>query len=205
MSAAARPQTSDQRGQSMASTTNRSAQEALPGEPTWDIARLFPTQGEWSVEKYLALGGNRLVEFSDGHVEVRPLPTITHQLIALFLYRRLHEYATQRGLGMVLAAPTRVQLWPGKFREPDVLFLRTEHLARCGDLFWEGADLVMEVVSDDDRRRDLDTKRREYAQARIPEYWIVDPLHGCVLVLRLQEGATAYTECGAFSGGVETR
>jgi len=56
----------------------------------------------------------------------------------------------------------------------------TQHEARNGpdsrrhNKYWEGADLVKEVVSgsEDDRQRDLVTKRREYAQAGIPEYWI---------------------------------
>ncbi|WP_221063902.1 Uma2 family endonuclease [Methylomagnum ishizawai] len=30
----------------------------------------------------------------------------------------------------------------------------------------------MEVVSPDDPKRDRDTKRREYAQTGIPEYWL---------------------------------
>jgi Uma2 family endonuclease len=48
---------------------------------------------------------------------------------------------------------------------------------RVTDEYWEGADLVMEVVSshDEDRRRDLVVKREEYARAGIAEYWIVDP------------------------------
>ena len=51
--------------------------------------------------------------------------------------------------------------------------------------YWENTDLVMEVVSDDDRRRDVETKRLEYARAGIPEYWIVDPSQGRITVLRL--------------------
>lgn len=43
----------------------------------------------------------------------------------------------------------------------------------------------MEVISPDDPDRDLVTKRREYAQAGIPEYWIVDPRTETILVLHL--------------------
>jgi Uma2 family endonuclease len=73
------------------------------------------------------------------------------------------------------------------------------HALRIGEPFWEGADLVMEVVRDDDRRRDLETKRREYAQAGIPEYWIVDPQQARITVLRL-EGAS-YVIDGEFPQG----
>ena len=69
------------------------------------------------------------------------------------------------------------------------------------DEYWEGADLVMEVVSsgDDDRRRDLKTKREEYAQAGISEYWIVDPVLEQITVLTL-DGQT-YVVHGEFKHG----
>src|SRR5438128_11621132 len=56
------------------------------GEPTWEIAYLFPTQGTWCEEEYLALNGNHLVELSQGRLEVLPMPTMSHQLLVLHLY-----------------------------------------------------------------------------------------------------------------------
>lgn len=54
--------------------------------------------------------------------------------------------------------------------------------------------LVVEVVSSSDtdptsRRRDYQDKRAEYADRGIPEYWIVDPVAGVVIVLGLEDGA----------------
>lgn len=170
-------------------------------EPAWDVARLFPNQGTWSVEEYLDLDTNQLVEFSHGFVEVLPMPTQSHQFIALFLYRVLLAFATARKLGHVLAAPFRIQLWPGKFREPDVVFLSAEHTHRRGEQFWEGADLVMEVVSPDNREHDLVTKRREYARAGIPEYWIVDPQEEMITILTL--AGDSYAVHGEFGRGAD--
>ena len=53
--------------------------------------------------------------------------------------------------------------------------------------------LVVEVVSSSDsdkksRDRDYIDKRSEYAARGIPEYWIVDPIEGIVLILSLQDG-----------------
>src|SRR5262249_41137269 len=154
-------------------------------EPTWAVAYLFPMQGNWSEEDYLALNGNQLVEFSHGFLEVLPMPTTSHQLLVVYLFELLRAFTGRRDLGTVLVAPPRVRLWRGKFREPDVLFMLKEHGARIGEEFWKGADLVTEVVNGDeeDRRRDLVTKRREYARAGIPEYWIVDPHEGRITVL----------------------
>ncbi|MGN6758293.1 MAG: Uma2 family endonuclease, partial [Thermomicrobiales bacterium] len=67
------------------------------------------------------------------------------------------------------------------------------------DRYWLGADLVLEVVSADEPARDLITKRREYAEAGIPEYWIVNPLDTTITVLVLRDGQ--YTEHGVFTRG----
>ncbi len=183
------------------SVQSEAVQERVEAEPTWEIAHLFPNQGFWSEGDYLALETNRLVEFSHGTVEVLPMPTLKHQFVALYLYRLLHRFVNTKALGTVVAAPVQVQLWEGKFREPDVLFMFNQHRHRCYDRYWEGADLVIEVVSGGrkDRERDLVTKRAEYAQAGIPEYWIVDPEPETVTVLRLD--GESYAVHGVFRRG----
>jgi Uma2 family endonuclease len=173
----------------------------IPGEPTWEVTRLFPTQGNWSVSEYLALDTNQLVEFSHGFVEFLPMATFLHQRILKFLLNALQTFVTAQNLGSAYFMGVRVRLWPGKFREPDVLFMHADHADRMTDEYWEGADLVMEVVSsgDEDRRRDLKTKREEYAQAGIREYWIVDPALEQITVLTL-DGQT-YVVHGEFKRG----
>jgi Uma2 family endonuclease len=155
------------------------------GEPAWEVAKLFPAQGHWNVSDYLSLNGNYLVEFSNGYIEVLTMPTELHQLLVACLYSLLSGFSVRSHAGKVLFAPLRVQLYPGKFREPDIVFMLKENAGRRHNEFWEGADLVMEVVSDDDRRRDLETKRLEYAAAGIAEYWIVDPQKRQIIVLKL--------------------
>jgi Uma2 family endonuclease len=168
-------------------------------EPTWEIARLFPHQGAWSEEEYLELPTNRLVEFSHGYIEVLPMPTESHQLIVLFLYRTLLSFVQNAALGIVLVAPMRVRLRSGKYREPDIIFLLVEHAKRRHELYWDTPDLVMEVVSKENRQHDLEIKRREYAQAGIPEYWIVDPEEERITVLALKE--RRYLQQGVYSRG----
>lgn len=159
------------------------------GEPAWEVAELFPAQGEWTEADYLALpDSNRLIELSAGCLEFLPMPTPLHQMIVIFLLRALLAFVEPRELGTVLVAALRVRLWNRKFREPDVVFMLAEHAERMGGEYWEGADLVMEVVSggSEDRKRDLEIKVAEYARARIPEYWIIDPKEAQITVLRLR-------------------
>ncbi len=170
-------------------------------EPTWEIAHPFPYQGTWSEEEYMELRPNRHLEFSDGVLEILPMPKQSHQFLVAYLYRALLAFVEAGRLGTVMFAPLRVRLWPRAYREPDVVFMRAGHDARRGEEFWEGADLVMEVVSPDaqSRERDLERKRDEYARAGIPEYWIVDPLDERIIVLRLE--GNRYHVHGEFGRG----
>ncbi len=157
-------------------------------------------QGLWSVEQYLKLSDqtNHLIEFTDGVIEVLPMPTRDHQVILAFLYEALLLLLRPRG-GKVLFAPLRLQVRPGKFREPDILALKDMHDPRNQNDYWLGADLVMEIVSPDRPERDLEEKPRDYAEAGIPEYWIVNPINETITVLVL-DGA-AYVEHGVFRRG----
>jgi Uma2 family endonuclease len=170
-------------------------------EPEWEVARLFPPRGEWSEDDYLDLDTNRLVEFSNGRLEVLPTATQSHQLIVGFVFQALCAFVDPRALGIALFAAMPIRLWQRNFREPDVLFMLAEHATRGHERYWDGADLVMEVVSPDrkSRQRDYETRRREYARARIPEYWIVDPQEERILVLVLE--GDAYQVHGDFRRG----
>src|SRR5438067_954803 len=150
------------------------------------VLELLPRQGDLSEEDYLWLTDHarRLIELDDGYIEVLPPPTRSHQLLLKRLLR-LFEQAVEPGGGLVLFAPLRLRLRPGKFREPDLLLLLDAADLRNQERFWAGADLVLEIVSADQPERDLVEKRREYAEAGIPEYWIVNPLNRTVTVLTL--------------------
>jgi Uma2 family endonuclease len=161
---------------------------------------LLPLQGLWTVEQYLRLTDqtNHLIEFTDGEIEVLPMPTSRHQVILLLLYELFKAVIWPAG-GKVLVAPLRLQVRPGKFREPDLLMLRDAADPRYQDAFWLGADVVVEIVSPDRPERDTEEKPRDYAEASIPEYWIVNPLDETITVLTL-DGAE-YRPLGVFHRG----
>jgi Uma2 family endonuclease len=183
---------------------SESCPPAQSGGPAWDIARLFPRQGDWTEDDYLALDTNRLVELTDGCVEVLPLATPFHQLIVFYLAKVLDAFVRSRRLGLAIIAPSPIRLMPGKMREPDVFFIAANRVSSTRQPF-EEISLAIEVVSDgeESRRRDLVTKRAEYAQASIPEYWIVDPAVQTITVLQLPPGESHYVVFGEF--GVSTR
>ena len=157
-------------------------------------------QGLWTEAQYLRLTEHtrRLVEFTDGRLEVLPMPTDRHQVILGFLYRALFPLVHGSG-GTVLFAALRLRIREDKFREPDLLLVRDANDTRRRNDYWRGADWVAEVVSPDRPERDTVTKRQDYAEARIPEYWIVDPIDETVTVLVLE--GDVYAEHGVFRRG----
>jgi Uma2 family endonuclease len=170
-------------------------------EPTWEIAQLFPAQGDWSEEEYFSLETNRLVEYSDGVLEFLPAPTIFHQLILQFIYEQLKSFVAANDLGTVVLAGYKVRLRSGKYREPDILFIKAANRARIKTQYCERPDLVIEIVSDKNRAHDIKTKRLEYARAGIPEYWIVDPEEETITVFVLKARQRKYGVYGAFCKG----
>src|SRR5262249_29402083 len=118
---------------------------------------LAPLQGLWTVEQYLKLTNqtNQLIEFTDGVIEVLPIPTKYHQAISKILFLALLA-VVQRIDGDVFYAPLRVQVRSGKFREPDLLLVLDKNDLRAQDEYWLGADLVMEIVSPDRPQRDTE-------------------------------------------------
>lgn len=157
-------------------------------------------QGTWTVEQYLRIteGSNWLLEFTDGELEVLPMPTRRHQAISKFLLFMLNAFLDPRG-GTVFYSPLRLRVREGKFRKPDLIVALDKDDPRLQDAYFLGADLVMEIVSPDDPERDTVGKRADYAEAHIPEYWIVNPLDETITVLRLE--GEAYSEHGVFRRG----
>src|SRR5947209_4078032 len=175
---------------------------ALPPSQEWRdlLEEILPGQGAWSDEQYLVLTEhtNRLVEFTDGYLEVLPMPTDRHQAILEFLFLAFLAVIKPSG-GKVRFAPLRLRIRPGKFREPDLLLLLAAADPRRQNRFWTGADLALEIVSPDKPERDLVQKRADYAEAQVSEYWIVNPQTETITVLRLE--GTAYQEVGTFRRG----
>lgn len=178
----------------------RTIELKLVGEADGLELDLLPLQGLWTEEQYLRLTDqtNHFIEFTDGYVEVLPMPTRQHQAMSRFLFLALLAFVQPLG-GTVFYAPLRVRVAPGRFREPDLVLLLDVHDTRNQNAFWLGADLVVEIVSLNHAERDTVVKRADYAQAGIPEYWIVNPEDETISVLTLEAGA--YIEHGVFHRG----
>ncbi len=167
------------------------------GEPSWEVAYCFPKQGDWTEADYLSFEtSNFPVELVDGCLEFLPMPTRSHQRLLRFLLGLLEPVVKRSALGEILFAPCPIRLTPGLLREPDLFVVRPSNIdpPDATDVLW-----VLEIVSPGakNRERDLVDKRRDYARAKVREYWIVDPDERQVTVLCLK--GKSYRVHGEFS------
>jgi Uma2 family endonuclease len=173
-------------------------------EPAKDFLFAVYGEGRWTEEKYLDLSSrtNRIIELSEGRLIILPMPTPEHQRIVRRLLLRLNAWASAHS-GEVFFAPMPVRLWPGKFREPDVTVYTAEHLDRIAKQYGGPPDLAIEVWSPGTADVDAEEKMAEYAQAGIPEYWIVEIETRRLAQYVLKAGA--YELHAEFSAGAAVR
>jgi len=136
------------------------------------------TRQKATYEEYLALPDSaRLVEWANEEVITYMPPLEQHQDITRFLGVIIDGFVRVLQLGVLHFSPFEVKLWPGgPSREPDLLFIANNKLARLTEKRIEGApDLVVEIVSPGSAKIDRVDKFLEYERAGVREYWIVDP------------------------------
>jgi Uma2 family endonuclease len=125
--------------------------------------------------------GNRY-EVLNGELFVTPQAAYGHQYVAFAIARKLFDYCHAHGIGEVVGPGAVV--WEENELQPDVQVIPGRHEPRR-DTKWEELPaplLVVEVLSDSTRRRDLGKKREAYLRLKIPTYWIVDCEAQSVLV-----------------------
>lgn len=128
-----------------------------------------------SYDEFLRAYDGEKAEWVDGWVyPVSPVGGM-HQDVGQFLIAVLGSYIRQNELGKLRYEKFQMRLGDVG-REPDILFLATEHLDRLHETYLDGpADLAIEIVSPESRVRDRGVKFYEYEQAGVGEYWLIDP------------------------------
>ncbi len=144
------------------------------------IQRVLPKE-KVSFEEYIEwLDEDTRAEWVDGEIVLMPSPaSLEHQNAGLFLSSVLNIYVQANNLGHVVFAPYVMKLAAiARGREPDIIFVRKDREHLLTRHYLDGpADLAVEIVSPDSKKRDRKEKFAEYERAGVREYWIFDPDH----------------------------
>ena len=127
------------------------------------------------------------MELINGEIYLLPSPNIGHQEILGRLYLLFTEYFKDKKCRVFLA-PFDVHLKKKDMKTPDVV--QPDLLVACdleNNVTEEGRymgtpDLVVEILSDSTRNKDMIDKLNSYMLSRVKEYWVVDPKQETIII-----------------------
>lgn len=151
------------------------------------------------------VGDGQKADLIDGVIYMASPENTDANLLFFWLGGLLSLFVETLDLGEVFGSRVALRLDRKNGPEPDILFVRKArlHLVRRGHIAGP-ADLAMEIVSPDSVQRDYLTKRQQYEQAEIKEYWIIDEFKKKVVLLRLGPNGK-YREVRAKDGVLHSR
>lgn len=138
-------------------------------------------------------------EVLDGAVVVNPPTTFFHEDIGQAISAQLWHAAPPELA--VLGETFGFWYDPPSYVMPDITVARRADCVREGT--YVAPVLVVELMSPSTSRRDLLGKKSIYAEAGVPQYWVVDPDEPRLTVLTLTDGA--YVETATIAGREELR
>jgi Uma2 family endonuclease len=114
----------------------------------------------------------------DGVIYMASPDNIEHYSIYRWLSRIIADFLEERMiLGEIFGCRIAFRLGQANGPEPDLGYVQGSRLHLVGKTYVDGPpDLAIEIVSPDSIERDYEKKRRQYEEAGVQEYWIIDPL-----------------------------
>src|SRR3982751_303845 len=151
----------------------------------------------------VALPG-KATELVRGHLVVREPPGTRHGSIAARLSYLLADYVYRHELGIVCSQDTgfRIESNPDTVRAPDVAFIDRAHADQIPATGYAtfAPDLVVEIVSPDDRTGELLAKAAQWLDAGTRLVWVIDPARAEGRVYRDDGELTIIGAGGSFEG-----
>ena len=146
---------------------------------------------------------NKRTELVRGRLVVREPAGWRHGAVTMNLAARLAQHVDLTGAGQLLAAETGFTLArnPDTVRAPDIAFVRRERLPSDTVGFAELApDLVVEVLSPDDRPGETLAKVGDWLEAGALRVWVIDPERRIARVYRQDGTETMIDSTGSLHG-----
>lgn len=165
------------------------------------------TTSQFTAEQLLALpmGMGKRYELVAGELRVMSPGSWRHGNVIGNLQTLLGSFIRQNDLGIIFGAGTgfRLSRDPDTVRAPDIAFIAKQNLPAQmpEEAFWPGApDLAVEVLSPDDRKREVREKIAAWLEAGTAAVWIVDPDSQTVTIHHPAGHEQVYSAGQSFTG-----
>ena len=132
-----------------------------------------------------------IYELFNGIIMKRAAPSLIHQKASRNLVTDITNFLRLNPLGEVYSAPVDVEFDKYNAFQPDLAFVSNERsfLFEDGDYIKGAPDLIVEIISPGNVRRDRVEKKEICQQFAVREYWLIDPLSQTVEIYVMRDNA----------------
>ena len=114
-------------------------------------------------------------ELHNGKIIYIPTPLFPHQSIVGNLLFLLGYFVKNNKLGVVVSAPMDVILTENDTVQPDILFISQDRLNIIDGQIKGAPDLVVEIQSGGNTKKEMSYKKHLYESSGVKEYWLINP------------------------------
>ena len=158
-----------------------------------------------TARQFLQLGedppGVRL-ELVDGEIAVSPSPNYDHSHVDRRLSLILLNHIIKNDLGDLVGDVDTI-FTEFDVRRPDIIFIAKKRLNIAKNVIEGSPDLCIEILSPSSERIDREDKFKQYQDARVAFYWIVNPQDRTIEAYELKN--RKYRPAGSAKGNQTVR
>ena len=176
------------------------------GDIPAERVRFHPAPGTATERDVIAIHDreNRLFELVDGTL-VEKVVGFDESIYAVYLAGSLLKYLETHDLGKIVGADGMMRLFPGLVRIPDAAFISwgryPQKKRKRGEIPAVVPDLVVEVLSKGNTRKEMARKLDEYFRVGVRLVWYVDPKKRTVRVYTARDRSVVLREDQTLDGG----
>jgi Uma2 family endonuclease len=145
--------------------------------------------GNW--ELYTSLANEDLkVEYIKDAVFIQSPASLEHEEIFLTIIMKIKSFIANEEKGKVVGSRFPIKLVDGRRAEPDILYMSKKAIddGKLTNTLFEGKPTwIIEIISPTYRDHDTVTKREEYRELDVEEFWIIDPEYKTIEIINFKE------------------
>ncbi len=133
---------------------------------------------EVSYEEFLKITreSEKRYEYIDGKIYLLSSPKVKHQKLVMIISNKLSSYFQNKEC-FPLTSPLDITLYKddqANVVQPDLLIICDQENIKEDDTYMGTPSLVIEIISESSRSRDLIKKLELYMRSGVEEYWIIN-------------------------------
>lgn len=156
-----------------------------------NFASQFPTNYLWKaqdIDTYFPKDLKISVQIIQNQLFIMASPNFTHQVISEELGFQMGSFIRTHQLGKLLYAPIDTILDEDNLVQPDILFIAVKRYTIIENGKIKGSpDIVVEIWSPANKKKERDAKHDLYEKNQITEYWQIFPKKQKVIIETMNE------------------